>query len=266
MEGLCIDLLLDATIKGKQIGKMAKNGYHIQFMYCMEGIAHFQKHYKNPLFDRVLSKCGWNLVKFIKLKMEVNSNMIKPLLWNKKCLCTNGDIVLESTWKTHCLLEVSQNVNIVEFLKLLEVDMERRRRVHSFQFGVDPESSSYLLLGDTFRCARARKVISGGLSFFWRRTFRVSIQRCQFNEIRHNPLLFCYLLFSAKKARAVELLLSDACFCLPLGVLFFPVHWVWKVEMSRCSFFIHDFHRHMLDFFCFALGSTALASNAVNYF
>ena len=41
-----------------------------------------------------------------------------------------------------------------------------RQRVHSFQFGVDPESSSYLLLGDTFRCARARKVISGGLSFF----------------------------------------------------------------------------------------------------
>ena len=172
-------------------------------MYCMEGIAHFQKHYKNPLFDRVLSKCGWNLVKFIKLKMEVNSNIIKPLLWNKKYLCTNGDIVLESTWKTHCLLEVSQNVNIVEFLKLLEVDMEsRRRRVHSFQFGVDPESSSYLLLGDTFRCARARKVISGGLSFFWRRTFRVSIQRCQFNEIRHNPRLLCYLLFSAKKSKS----------------------------------------------------------------
>ena len=41
------------------------------------------------------------------------------------------------------------------------------------------------------------------------------------------------------------------CFCLPLGVLFFPVHWVWKVEMSRCSFFIHDFHRHMLDSFLF---------------
>ena len=133
------------------------------------------------------------------------------------------------------------------------------------EFGVDPESSSYLLLGDTFRCARARKVISGGLSFFWRRTFRVSIQRCQFNEIRHNPLLFCYLLFSAKKATAEELLLS----------VFLPSSWCF---IFSCSLSVKSgnvkmqlFHPRFSStyarfFFVLPFGSTALASNAANYF
>ena len=60
------------------------------------------------------------------------------------------------------------------------------------------------------------------IEFFWRRTFRVSIQRCQFNEIRHNPLLFCYLLFSAKKATAEELLLS----------VFLPSSWCFIFSCS----------------------------------
>ena len=134
-----------------------------------------------------------------------------------------------------------------------------------FSLGLTPKVQVICYLETLFAAQERERWFPEDWVFLWRRTFRVSIQRCQFNEIRHNPLLLCYLLFSAKKSKSRRaVIVCVSAFLLVFYFFLFTECEKWKCQDAAFSSTI--FIDICSIFFCFALGSTALASNAVNFF